>query len=135
MPAGFPDERPSPPVIAESGDPFSSIRVIAAVAQMERGRPVRLDVLVDRCNATHVDWVFTRSVIVDVLVSLQANWMADYRNTSGIVIEDGPGGTTVTLEESTRVDPWLVQQALREILACREALAEFARRDRPVTGG
>ena len=31
--------------------------------------------------------------------------MADYRNSSGIVIEDGPTGPTLTIEDSSRVDP------------------------------
>jgi hypothetical protein len=61
--------------------------------------------------------------------------MADYRNASGIVLEDGSSGPVVTLEDSNRVDPWIVGQAERELAACRAALAEFARRDRPVTGG
>jgi hypothetical protein len=135
LPAGFPGEPPRPPVIAESGDPFSALRVIEAVAQMDRGRAVRLDDLVDRLNATHLDWLFTRAVVADVLVALQANWMADYRNASGIVLDDGDRGPVVTLEDSSRVDPWIVRQAEREAAACREALDEFARRDRPVTGG
>ena len=134
-PAGLPDSAPQPPVIAESGDPFSSLRVVDLVARMDRGRPIRLDDLVDRLNATHLDWLFTRAVVADVLVTLQANWMADYRNASGIVLEDGSSGPVVTLEDSNRVDPWIVGQAERELAACRAALAEFARRDRPVTGG
>lgn len=134
-PAGLPDTAPQPPVIAESGDPFSSLRVVDLVARMDRGRPIRLDDLVDRLNATHLDWLFTRAVVADVLVTLQANWMADYRNASGIVLEDGSTGPVVTLEDSSRVDPWIVGQAERELAACRAALAEFARRDRPVTGG
>jgi hypothetical protein len=134
-PAGFPDVLPRPPVIAESGDPFSALRVIDLVARMARGRPIRLDDLADRLNATYLDWLFTRAVVADVLVALQANWMADYRNSSGIVLEDGPAGPVVTLEDSSRVDPWIVGQARREAAACSEALAEFARRDRPVTGG
>ena len=134
-PAGLPDALPQPPVVAESGDPFSSLRVIGLVARMARGRPIRLDDLVDRLNATYLDWLFTRAVVVDVLVALQANWMTDYRNSSGIVLEDGPSGPVVTLEDSSRVDPWIAGQAQREAAACREALAEFARRDRPVTGG
>ena len=134
-PAGLPDTAPQPPVIAESGDPFSSLRVVDLVARMDRGRPIRLDDLVDRLNATHLDWLFTRAVVADVLVTLQANWMADYRNASGIVLEDGSSGPVVTLEDSSRVDPWIVGQAERELTACRAALAEFARRDRPVTGG
>jgi len=134
-PAGFPDALPQPPVIAESGDPFSALRVIDLVARMDRGRPIRLDDLVDRLNATHLDWLFTRAVVADVLVTLQANWMADYRNASGIVLDDGPAGPEVTLEDSSRVNPWITGQAEREAAACGEALAEFARRDRPVTGG
>jgi hypothetical protein len=130
-PAGFPDAFPQPPVVAESGDPFSALRVIDLVARMERGRPIRLDALVDRLNATYLDWLFTLAVVADVLVALQA----DYRNSSGIVLEDGPSGPVVTLEDSSRVDPWIAGQAQREAAACREALAEFARRDRPVTGG
>lgn len=134
-PAGLPDAFPAPPVIAESGDPFAALRVIDAVARIERGRPVRLDELVDRLNAAHLDWLFTRDVVVSVLVKLQANWMADYRNASGIVLDDGAAGPQVTVEDSSRVDPWIVRQALREAATCREVLAEFARRDHLAGGG
>ncbi len=134
-PAGLPAVQPAPPVVAESGDPFTSLRVVTAVARMERGRPVPIDALVANLNASHLDWLFARDVVVSVLVALQANWMADYRNASGIVLDEGPGGATVTVEDSPRVDPWIVRQALREEAACREALDEFARRDRLATGG
>jgi hypothetical protein len=135
VPPGFPLDSPAPPVIAESGDPFTALRVLEAVARMERGRPISMDALVAHLNATHLDWLFPPDVVVSVLVSLQANWMTDYRNASGIVLRDGPGGATVLLEDSSRVDPWLVRQALREAADCREALDEFARRDRLATGG
>ncbi len=134
-PDGMPDTFPAPPVIAETGDPFGALRIVDAVARMERGRPVRVDDLVDRLNATYLDWLFTRAVVVDVLVTLQANWMADYRNSSGIVLEDGERGPEVTLEDSSRVDPWIAGQAQRAAAACRHALDEFARRDRPNGGG
>jgi len=134
-PAGMPDPNITPPVIAASGAPFSALRVIDAVARMDRARPVRLDDLVDRLNATYLDWLFTRAVVADTLVALQANWMADYRNSGGIILEDGPSGPTVTLEESSRVDPWIMRQAQREAVACREQLAAFARADRPYAGG
>ena len=134
-PAGFPEDRPAPPVVAESGDPFTTLRVMEAVARMDRGRPVPIDALVAHLNASHLDWLFTRNVVASVLVTLQANWMADYRNASGIVLDEGPGGATVTVEDSTRVDPWIVRQALRELAECRVALDEFARRDRLATGG
>ena len=135
LPPGFPEERPRPPVIAESGDPFATLRVIDGLARMERGTPVRIDALVDRLNAANLDWLFTRRVVDDVLVALQSNWMADYRNASGIVLEDGERGAEVTLEDSPRVDPWLVQQATRTLHACREALDAFARRDDPFASG
>ena len=88
-PAGLPDPRIQPPTIAESGDPFAVVRVIDLVARLDRGVPIRLDDVVDRLNAAWTDWLFTRAVVVDALIALQANWMADYRNASGIVIEEG----------------------------------------------
>ena len=128
-PDGLPDAQLAPPVVAEAGDPFTAVRVIHLVARIERGRPVRLDDLVAALNARHLDWLFDGRVVLDVLIALQANWMADYRNASGVVLEDGPYGVTLTLEASPRVDPWIVGQAVREAAACRERLAEFARRD------
>ena len=128
-PDGLPAADLAPPVVAESGDPFAALRIVHLLARVERGRPVRLDDLVAALNARHLDWLFDRAVVADTLIGLQANWMADYRNASGIVLDDGPYGPTVTLEDSSRVDPWIVRQALREATACRERLAEFARRD------
>ena len=91
-PAGLPDAHIAPPQIAESGDPFGTLRVIDVVARMDRGRPIRLHDLVDRLNATHAVWLFTRAVVADALIALQANWMADYRNAPGIVLDSGPYG-------------------------------------------
>ena len=125
----------APPVIAESGDSFAGLRIVDAVSRIPRGRPVLLRTIVDHLNATHLDWLFEERVVADALVQLQANWMADYRNVSGIVIDDGPGGVTVVVEDSTRVDPWIVRQALRLEAACREALVDFSRRDRPAGEG
>ena len=131
----MPDADIQPPNVAESGDPFTTLRVVALLARIERGRPVRLDDIVDRLNATHLDWIFPAPVVADVALQLQANWMADYRNSSGIVVEEGPYGATVQLEDSSRVDPWIVRQAQREAAACRERLAEFSRRDRATSDG
>ena len=66
--------------------------------------------------------------MADALVQLQANWMADYRNSSGIVIGDGPAGATLTIEDSTRVDPWIVRQAQRLAARCAATLDDFSRR-------
>jgi hypothetical protein len=73
--------------------------------------------------------------VADVALQLQANWMTDYRNSSGIVVDDGPLGPSVAIEDSSRVDPWIVRQAQRMAAACTERLAEFSRRDRLTSGG
>ncbi len=134
-PVGLPDPAITPPTIAEAGDPFTAVRVIDLLARLERGVPNRLADVTDRLNATYLDWLFTVAVVADVALQLQANWMTDYRNSAGIVVDDGPLGVTLTIEDSSRVDPWIVRQALREVASCTERLAEFSRRDRPTSGG
>ncbi len=129
-PEGLPDIHLQPPTVAESGDPFAALRVIALLARIERGRPVRVGDVVDRLNATHLDWDFSPAVVADVALQLQANWMADYRNSTGIIVEDGPWGATLEIEDSRRVDPWIVRQAKRTAAECTERLAAFSRRDR-----
>lgn len=126
----MPDPAIAPPVVAESGDPFTELRVLDLVARVPRGRPVALSALVDRLNATYLDWLFPERVVADALLQFAANWAADYRSTAGIVLEDGPAGAALTVEDSTRVDPWIVRQAVRIEAACRDALLEFSRRDR-----
>ena len=101
-----------------------------AKARLERGRPIRIADVVARLNATYLDWLFTDRIVVDAVVQLQTNWMADYRNASGIVLEDGEYGATVEIEDSTRVDPWIVRQVERELVACGERLHAFSRLDR-----
>ena len=131
----MPEPNLAPPVVAESGDPFGDLRIIDLVARLDRGRPVALSVIVDRLNATYRDWLFEQRVVADAVLQLQANWMADYRNTSGIVLEEDSGPATLTIEDSSRVDPWIARQAQRLAAACREALLEFSRRDRPAGEG
>ena len=134
-PAGLPDPRVTPPTVGEARDPFTSIRVIDLVARLERGRPIRVADVVDRLEATYLDWLFPVSVVVDVILQLQSNWMADYRNSSGLVVGDGSSGPTITIEDSSRVDPWIVRQAERQAASCRERLAAFSRLDRPTGEG
>jgi hypothetical protein len=134
-PAGLPDPTVAPPTIAEAGDPFTAVRVIDLLARLERGVPTRLADVVDRLNAVYLDWLFSVPVVADVTLQLQSNWMADYRNSSGIVVDEGPLGATIAIEDSSRVDPWIVRQAQREAALCTERLAEFSRRDRPTSGG
>ena len=134
-PPGLPDPSIRPPTLAEAADSFTAVRVIDLLARIERGRPVRLADITDRLNATYLDWLFPQEVVLAVAVQLQSNWMADYRNSSGVVLEDGPHGPTLTLEDSSRVDPWIVRQAEREAESCRQRLAEFSRRDHPTADG
>lgn len=129
-PPGLPDPDIAPPTIAQTGDPFAAVRVLHLLARIERGRPVRLADVADRLNATWLDWLFPVEVVAAVALQLQANWMADYRNASGVAVEDGPYGATIEIEDSSRVDPWIVRQAQREAAACRSQLDEFSRRDR-----
>lgn len=129
-PAGLPDADLAPPVVAESGDPFTALRVSHLVARLPRGLPIALRSIVDRLNATHLDWLFSERVVADAIVQLASNWAADYRSTGGITLGDGPLGATVTVEDSARVDPWIVRQAQRQAAACREALLDFSRRER-----
>ncbi len=126
----MPDPGIQPPNFAESGDPFSSLRVVEFLARIERGRPVRLDDVVDGLNAAYLDWVFSRAVVGDVVLQLQANWMADYRNSGGIELGDTTYGPAVSIEDSSRVDPWIVRQAERLAGECRERLRAFSRLDR-----
>ena len=127
-PVGLPSVDLQPPTVAVAGDPFTTARVLELVARIERGRPALINDIAAALNARHLDWAFSSVVVADVVLQLQSNWMADYRNGSGIVVEDGPYGTTLTIEDSSRVDPWIVRQVEREIAACRVALTDFSRR-------
>lgn len=124
---GLPDSNLYPPVTAESGDPFAGLRVAHLVARIPRGRPVRVRDMVDRLNAEHLDWSFSRPVVLSVLVQLQANWMTDYRTREGILLQDGAQGEEVVIEDTSRVEPWLVRQVERLAAECRERLRAFAR--------
>ncbi len=123
---GLPDPHIQPPTVAEAGDPFSQLRVVHLLARVPRGTALRVRDIVDRLNADYLDWSFSREVVVATIVQLQANWLTDYRNSDGIVLADGPAGPELTIEDSSRVDPWIVRQAERLVGACREQLAEFA---------
>jgi len=127
-PFGLPDPNVQPPNVAESRSPFSLIRIIDLVARIERGSPIRIDDLAVALDRTYLDWTFAPSVVTDALVGLQSNWLSDYRNATGIVLADGPYGATLTIEDSSRVDPWIVRQAERAAAACRAELASFSRR-------
>lgn len=123
---GLPDPELQPPTIAERGDPFAELRVVHLVARLQRGVPIRVRDVVDHLNARYVDWSFSRNVVVSALVQLQANWLSDFRSTSGVELRDGSAGEEVVLEDSPRTGPWLVAQADRLAAACTERLRVFA---------
>jgi hypothetical protein len=82
--------------------------------------------IVDRLNRDYLDWSFSRSVVVSAVVQLQSNWVSDYRNSDGIVLTDGEVGPELLIEDSSRVDPWIVRQVERLQATCREQLRDFA---------
>jgi hypothetical protein len=125
--AGLPEPDINPPVVAQSGDPFSALRAAHLLARIPRGRPVRLRDIVDRLNADYLDWSFSRAVVLSVVVQLQSNWMADYLSREGIVLQDSDAGEEVIIEDSSRVDPWIVRQVERLAAECQEQLRAFAR--------
>jgi hypothetical protein len=123
---GLPDATVRPPTVAEAGDAFASLRVVHLLARLPRGRPVRLRDIVDQLNADHLDWSFSRVVVVAAIVQLQANWRSDYRNSDGIELGEGAAGPELVIEDSSRVDPWIVRQADRLHADCVEQLRNFA---------
>jgi hypothetical protein len=124
---GLPDPNIQPPVVAQSRDPFASVRVAHLFARLPRGVPVRLQDIVDTLNATYLDWSFSRSVVAAVAVQLQSNWIADFRTSVGFELREGDRGDELVIEDSTRVEPWLVRQVERLSAECRAALRAFAR--------
>lgn len=125
--SGLPDPDLRPPTLAEAGDPFAALRVAHLVARIPRGEPLRLRDLVDRLNADYLDWSFSRSVVAAVVVQLQSNWTADFRSQQGFELAIGPAGDELTIEDTARVEPWLVRQVERLAAECQERLRTFAR--------
>lgn len=115
-----------PPVVAEAGDPFADLRVAHLLARIPRGQPVRVRDIVERLNAEYLDWSFPRTVVVAAIVQLQANWRVDYRSSDGIVLGEGTAGPEVVIEDSARVDPWIVRQVQRRRDDCLARLQAFA---------
>jgi hypothetical protein len=115
-----------PPVVAEAGDPFAELRVIHLLARLPRGEAVRVRDIVERLNHDHLDWAFSRPVVVAAIVQLQANWRADYRDHDGIRLADGLAGEELVIEQGSRVDPWIVRQVERRRAAALERLRIFA---------
>lgn len=124
--AGLPDAAIQPPTVAAVGDPFAELRVVELLARVPRGRVVRVRDVVDQLNADYLDWSFSRSVVVAAIVQLQANWRSDYRNNDGIELRDGEVGPELVIEDSSRVDPWIVRQAVRLQSDCLDQLRAFA---------
>jgi hypothetical protein len=125
-PPGLPDAGLQPPVMAVAGDPFADLRVVHLLARIPRGELVRVRDLVDRLNAEHLDWSFSRPVVIASAVQLQADWRSDYRSSDGILLQDGTTGPELLIEDSSRVDPWIVRQVERRRAACLEHLRAFA---------
>jgi hypothetical protein len=115
-----------PPVVAEAGDPFADLRVVHLLARIPRGQPVRVRDIVEHLNAENLDWSFSRSVVISAIVQLQANWRVDYRSSDGIELLEGAAGPELVIEDSSRVDPWVVRQVGRRREECLARLQAFA---------
>jgi hypothetical protein len=127
--SGLPDPNVRPPVVAESGDPFASLRVAHLLARLERGVPIRLRDIVDQLNSVYLDWSFSRSVVAAVCVQMQSNWVADFRTSLGFELREGDRGEELTIEDSPRAQPWLVRQVERYAMECQDRLRSFARNE------
>jgi hypothetical protein len=126
---GLPDPNIWPPVVADSGDPFASLRVAHLLARLDRGVPVRLRDIVDQLNAEYLDWAFSRSVVAAVCVQMQSNWVADFRTSLGFDLGEGDRGAELTIEDSVRAQPWLIRQVERYAMDCEGRLRSFARNE------
>jgi hypothetical protein len=124
---GLPDPDLRPPTVAESGDPFAALRIAHLLARLPRGMPVRLRDIVDKLNADYLDWSFSRSVVTAVAVQLQANWIADFRTSTGFELREGTHGEELVIEDSQRAEPWLIRQVERLAAQCHDRLRVFAR--------
>lgn len=127
--AGLPDPNITPPVVAESGDPFAGLRIAHLIARLPRGESVRLADVVDRLNAHYLDWSFSRNAVAAVVVQLAANWQADFRTTAGLQLIDGERGDELLIEDSGRAETWLTRQVERYAAQCRARLQTFARHE------
>lgn len=126
---GLPDPGIAPPTMAESGDPFTGLRVAHLIARLPRGEWVRLRDVVDRLNSDYLDWSFARPVVAAVAVQLAANWQADFRTAAGFELNDGERGDELRIEDSSRSQEWLRRQVERYAAQCRDRLGRFARED------
>jgi hypothetical protein len=131
----LPDPNLHPPTVAESGDPFSALRVVHLLARLPRGERVPIGEITARLNAEFLDWAFSARVVSDTIAQLQANWIADYGTVEGIRLEDDPLGAWLEIDDSARTGPWLVEQAQRLAAECRNQLREFARGEGRATEG
>ena len=96
------------------------------LARLPRAELIRVRDIVDRLNAEHLDWSFSRAVVIASAVQLQANWRCDYRSSDGILLQDGPAGPELLHRGQCRVDPWIVRQVERRRAVCLEQLRVFA---------
>lgn len=125
-PSGPPDAEPSPPQIAQIGDPFSGLRFVHFLARVKRNATHQLRDVVAALNAAYLDWSFSEKVVLAELVQLQANWSISYHGEDRIVLDRNERGHTLLIVDSTKMTPFLSAQATRLRDECDEELRRFA---------
>ena len=125
-PDGLPDPNLSPPQIARIGDPFASLRLVHFLARLRRNETHQLRDVVGALNAAYLDWSFPEKVVLAGVVQLQANWSISYHGDDRIVLDRNERGHTLLVVDSTKMNPFLVAEAIRLRDACEEELRRFA---------
>lgn len=123
--SGLPEEQPSPPQIARTGDPFAGLRMVEFVARVRRNQTHQLRDVVAALNAAYLDWYFSEKVVLATLVQLQANWAISYHGEDRIVLDRNERGHTLLIIDSSKMTPFLAVQAQRLREACDEELRRF----------
>jgi hypothetical protein len=124
-PEGMPEVDVTPPQIARAGDPFAAVRVVHFLARLRRNETLQLRDVVAALNAEHLDWYFPEKVVLAELVQLQANWSISFHGEDRIILDRNERGHTLLIVDSTKMTPFLVNEANRLLRACQEEQRRF----------
>jgi hypothetical protein len=124
-PEGMPDPTLAPPQIGRAGDPFARLRVVHFLSRLRRNTTHQVRDVTLALNAAFLDWSFSEKVVLAELVQLQANWAISFHGDDRIVLDRNDRGHTLMIVDSTKMDSFLVAEALRARGAAEEELRRF----------